>query len=152
VAANGTYTLLVEVGSDAAVTVGALGERTLRAGRYAYVGSAFGPGGLSRVDRHRELARGERSARHWHVDYLLGRPEATVARAVTSEGTDAECAVARAVADADGIDRVDAFGASDCDCRSHLLYAPPARTDRLTAAVERAHATARGREYGERGR
>jgi endonuclease-3 len=143
VAAKGTYTLVVELRTDATVTVGALGERSLRAGRYAYVGSAFGPGGLSRVDRHRELARGERSARHWHVDYLLGRPESTVVGAVTSEGVDAECGVARTLADADGIDQVARFGASDCDCRSHLSYAPPARADRLSAAVERAHATAR---------
>jgi endonuclease-3 len=143
VAGTGTYTLLIAFESDATVTVGALGERSLRAGRYAYVGSAFGPGGLSRVERHRELARGERSARHWHVDYLLGRPEATVARAVTSESVDAECAIARRLADTDEVGRVEAFGASDCDCRSHLLYASPTLTGRLTAAVERAHASAR---------
>jgi len=134
---EGSYTLLIDLASDATVTVGALGAHEFGAGRYAYVGSAFGPGGLGRVDRHRELARGEREARHWHVDYLLGAAPASVARAVTSEGVDVECAVAGALDDR--FQRVEGFGASDCDCPSHLYYAPPGETEALAGAVERAH-------------
>ena len=117
---RGTYTLLVELSRPVDVRVGALGERTFRAGWYAYTGSAFGPGGLSRVERHRELASGERDVRHWHVDYLLGHPGAALRDVVVTEEEDVECTVARSL---DG-DVVPGFGASDCDCDSHLVRFP----------------------------
>jgi len=133
---EGTYTLLVELAEPATIEVGALGEREFPAGAYAYTGSAFGPGGFARVERHRELAAGERDARHWHIDYLLGHPEASVAAVVRTADADVECAVSRALADGDGITRVAGFGASDCDCDSHLVAG---EGDRLRRAVERAH-------------
>jgi len=138
-AEEGTYTLLVELTEPATVEVGALGEREFAAGTYAYTGSAFGPGGFARVERHRELAAGERDARHWHVDYLLGHPDAGVAAVVRTADADVECAVSRALAEADGTERVAGFGASDCECDSHLVRA--ADGDRLRATVERAHGT-----------
>ncbi|MFB6150818.1 MAG: DUF123 domain-containing protein [Haloarculaceae archaeon] len=130
---EGTYTLVVELADPARIAVGALGEYAFDAGWYAYTGSAFGPGGFARVDRHRELAAGERDARHWHVDYLLGHPAASVDAVVRTPGADVECAVARAVAG----ERVPGFGASDCDCDSHLAYAEERAT--LVSSVERAH-------------
>jgi Uri superfamily endonuclease len=130
---EGTYTLVVELAEPAVVKVGALGRRELAAGWYAYTGSAFGPGGFARVERHRELAAGERDARHWHVDYLLGHPAAAVDRVITTPGADIECAVARAI---EG-ERIPAFGASDCACDSHLVYGPDRAA--LVWSVERAH-------------
>ncbi|WP_254765762.1 GIY-YIG nuclease family protein [Salinilacihabitans rarus] len=127
---GGTYVLAIELAEDATVEVGALGERAFARGTYAYVGSAFGPGGFSRVDRHRELARGERDARHWHVDYLLGAPEATLAHAVLFPDEDRECDLAATLPG----DPVPDFGASDCDCEAHLLAAPG--TAALLAALE----------------
>lgn len=128
---GGTYTLVIGLAEPAAIEVGALGIHELPPGSYAYTGSAFGPGGFSRIDRHRELARGERDTRHWHIDYLLGHPAATIEAVVRTPEADVECAVARALPDAG----IDGFGASDCDCGSHLASA-----DRgLPAAVERAH-------------
>jgi endonuclease-3 len=135
---EGTYTLLVELDRDATVEVGALGERALDRGWYAYTGSAFGPGGFARVERHRELAAGERDARHWHVDYLLGHPGATLREVVRSGGADVECAAARRLPDGP----VEGFGASDCDCPSHLAPLDGGRR-RALAAVEAAHAEAR---------
>jgi len=129
----GTYTLVVGLEKSVAVEVGALGDRRFDAGWYAYTGSAFGPGGFARVGRHRGLAAGERETRHWHVDYLLGHPAATVETDVRTPGADVECAVARAI---EG-DRIPDFGASDCDCASHLVYAP--RRDDLLWSVQRAH-------------
>jgi endonuclease-3 len=114
---DGTYTLLVRVPTRHRIEVGALGTHTFDPGWYAYTGSAFGPGGLSRVDRHRELAAGDRDVRHWHVDYLLGLPDASVDTVVTTGGEDIECRVAQAI---DG-ERVPAFGCSDCACDSHLV-------------------------------
>ncbi|WP_254279579.1 GIY-YIG nuclease family protein [Haloarcula marina] len=131
---GGTYTLVLERTSDGTVEIGALGERSLPAGWYAYTGSALGPGGFSRVDRHRAVATGENTARHWHIDYLLGDPSTSVDAVVTTEA-DVECGVAERLLDAG--DAVPGFGCSDCRCRSHLVR----REDRdaLVATVERAH-------------
>lgn len=140
---GGTYTLLVSLSDDATVTFGAQGDHDLAAGWYAYTRSAFGPGGLSRVERHRDVATGENDTRHWHVDALLGHPDSRLAAAVTSEGVDAECRIARAIRDAAGVEGVGALGASDCDCRTHLAFAP--ERDVLEGAVRAAHRAARDR-------
>lgn len=136
-ATGGTYTLLIELPVEARIETGALGDHAFPAGWYAYTGSAFGSGGFARVDRHHELAAGERETRHWHVDYLLGHPDARVATDVRSPNADVECAVARQLPDGP----VDGFGASDCDCGSHLAYAAD-RTG-LLRAVRAAHEEAR---------
>jgi endonuclease-3 len=134
---GGTYTLLCSLPEPTTLTVGALGDHRLPAGAYAYTGSALGPGGFARVDRHRRVARGDSDARHWHVDHLTGSPATTLVDAVTTRA-DAECRVARALPDGP----VDGFGASDCDCRSHLAHAPT--TAALRARVDRAHASLDG--------
>lgn len=131
---GGTYTLLVEVPRRTTVTFGALGERSLRAGWYAYVGSAVGPGGFARIDRHRRVAAGVNPTRHWHVDYLLGVSDSRIDRVIRSEGIEAECSIARAI---DG-DPVEGVGATDCSCGSHLIF--DGDRTRLAAAVEAAHA------------
>ena len=131
---TGTYTLVLELTTDATVEVGALGSHRFDAGRYAYTGSAFGAGGLSRVDRHRELAAGDRVVRHWHVDYLLCHPETRLAAVVTSEHVDVECAVARRLPTGP----VSGFGSSDCDCESHLATLGAAPVETVRAAHERA--------------
>ena len=115
--AGGTYVLEIAVASPITVEVGALGSLEFSAPSYAYVGSAFGPGGFSRVDRHRELARGERDVRHWHVDYLLGQPATRLESVVTVPGEDCECELAATLPG----EPVAGFGASDCDCEAHLL-------------------------------
>lgn len=136
-AAKGTYTLMIALSDPATVEFGAAGERDLPGGWYAYTGSAFGPGGFSRVERHRELAAGERDARHWHVDYLLGHSKSRVEAVVKSEGADVECAVGRRI-DAEAITGI---GASDCDCDSHLRYSPDGGGLRRT--VRESHASVR---------
>ena len=134
-AESGTYALLIEVERPKTIHVGALGEIPFDRGWYAYVGSAFGPGGLSRVDRHRSIAAGTHDVRHWHVDYLLGAEGTHLRDVITWPGRDIECELAERV---DG-KFVDRFGASDCDCTAHLI----GRTDR--AVLERSLA-----EAGER--
>ncbi|MFB6136044.1 MAG: DUF123 domain-containing protein [Halobacteriaceae archaeon] len=136
---SGTYVLLARVPRPLTVEVGALGDRDFE-GWYAYVGSALGPGGFSRVERHRELAAGERDARHWHVDYLLGHPAVELVGDVRAAGADAECAVAGRLAD--DFAAVPGFGASDCACESHLFGAG-GREAALRAAVEAAHESVR---------
>ena len=81
---GGTYTLVVSLEATT-LTFGAAGERSLRAGPHAYIGSALG-GGFTRVERHRELVAGERDTRHWHIDYLLGAPSRRSSATVACRG------------------------------------------------------------------
>ncbi len=130
---GGTYTLVIELSQPTEITVGALGNIEFETGWYAYVGSALGPGGFSRIDRHRELAAGDRETRHWHIDYLLGHENARLETVEKTAGIDGECQVA----EAHDCESVAAFGCSDCGCKSHLFY-HPAR-EQLLAAVEDTH-------------
>ncbi|MFC7196510.1 DUF123 domain-containing protein [Halosimplex aquaticum] len=147
--AEGTYTLVLELAASATIEVGALGAREFAPGWYAYSGSAFGPGGFARVERHRELCAGERDARHWHVDYLLDHPDVRAEAVGRTPDEDVECEVSRLLAGeesddrggADERERVPGFGASDCDCGSHLVY--EAGGESLRRAVERVHRTYR---------
>ncbi len=126
---SGTYVLVIERAEEADIEVGALGPRSFPAGTYAYVGTAFGPGGFSRIDRHRDLAAGRRDVRHWHIDYLLGHPESQLAYAIEFPDVDRECELTDRLPG----DRVAGFGASDCDCGAHLLAVPDAATVREAA-------------------
>ena len=136
---GGTYTLIAALPEPIGIDVGALGERRVPAGAYAYTGSALGSGGFSRVHRHRRTARGEHDVRHWHVDYLLGQPSARIDRVVHSPGIDAECAIASELPDGP----IDGFGASDCSCSSHLswLADPEGLIERVVRTHERAART-----------
>ena len=63
---KGVYVLIVSVGKDIRVNIGALGSIFFERGLYAYVGSA--QNGLERrVQRHRRKAK----KKFWHIDYLL---------------------------------------------------------------------------------
>ena len=120
----GTYTLVFAIPEPIAVEAGALGVRELPAGEYVYTGSALGSGGFSRIDRHRRVAAGDHDVRHWHVDYLGGHERVSLAAVERlGGGRDEECRLARelAAAAADG-DPVAGFGASDCECPSHLAH------------------------------
>jgi Uri superfamily endonuclease len=134
---GGTYTLLVVLPATTDIEVGALGSQRFPAGWHAYTGSALGSGGFARVERHRELAAGERDTRHWHVDYLLGHPDTTLREEITSSGDDIECAVAQRLP----AGPAEGFGASDCGCGSHLAHFDT--RERAVAAVRAAHDTAR---------
>lgn len=118
----GTYILLLAMPFDETICVGALGERSFRAGYYLYVGSALN-GLRGRIARH--LRHTKRL--HWHIDYFLQR--ARICEIWYHLGTERyECAWARALAILPGIDAVALpFGASDCACPTHLFRAqsPP---------------------------
>ena len=116
----GSYVVLIACSQPTTIEVGALGDRSFRATTYAYVGSAFGPGGLSRVDRHRRVAAGDHDVRHWHIDYLLGTTGVGIEAVETYPNRDIECDLATVI-EAAGCQPVPAFGASDCDCESHLF-------------------------------
>jgi len=118
---SGTYALQLRCSAPRRLEIGRLGTLTTRQGVYVYVGSAFGPGGLSaRVGHHRRVS----SRPRWHVDYL---------RSVTElQGcwytTDPQCREhewATVLRELSGASiPLPGFGSSDCSCPSHLFYFP----------------------------
>lgn len=123
--AGGTYVLVFTLAAPTAVDVGALGTGEFPAGDYAYVGSAFGPGGFSRAERHRRKLDGSGGRVHWHVDALTTLPETSFVCAHLIPDVDAECAVARRLPDGP----LEGFGSSDCRCRAHLSVIDNASLD-----------------------
>lgn len=65
---KGTYILIASVSQMRRLQVGSLGRFELIPGFYAYVGSAFGAGGLRARIGHHLVPTAEP---HWHIDYLL---------------------------------------------------------------------------------
>ena len=113
---RGPYVLLIHVPYDIQLSIGALGDLKLKAGYYAYVGSALG-GLEARVQRH----VGENKKIHWHIDHLLTRGRVIdVIQGETKERK--ECAVAEELAKR--LKPIAGFGSSDCKCGSHLFYGP----------------------------
>lgn len=100
------------------LSIGALGRVTFRAGFHVYVGSALGPGGLSRVTRHIRCALGDIRKPRWHIDYLLMSDKFSLVRVhcfPTEERL--ECHLASLIPG----DMVRGFGCSDCLCTTHLF-------------------------------
>lgn len=98
--------------------VGCLGRRCFD-GIYLYVGSAMGPGGFKRIERHRAVACGRNKTRRWHIDYLLALGELRGAFIIATN-KDMECALARELAKRTE-PAVEGFGASGCLCLTHLF-------------------------------
>ena len=112
---RGTYIMMLDADNDRRITIGRRMTIDVRPGRYLYVGSAFGPGGVrARVNRHFRNA----GICRWHVDYLrrFTRPAGAL---VCYGARDTEHRWARALDDA-GLQAVTGFGCSDCRCRTHL--------------------------------
>jgi Uri superfamily endonuclease len=125
----GTYVLILHALAPPEINVGRLGRFTLPAGRYAYVGSAQGPGGLSaRLARH---ARQDKSM-HWHIDYVTAVLPLVHICAVEG-GERLECVwTRRLLALPTAQSPVAGFGNGDCraGCPAHLIRLP----DDLTLA------------------
>lgn len=138
VEAGGTYVLVFRLDRDATIEVGALGRVPVPAGDYAYVGSAFGPGGFGRAERHRSHLAGESDTVHWHIDALTTRPETSFVAAFLCPEIDVECDVASHLPPGP----VDGFGSSDCGCRTHLSAVARDGVSRIVARVVEAAGSA----------
>lgn len=115
---QGTYILVLRSADEQTVRVGALGSLTITTGVYAYVGSAFGPGGVrARVQRHARTG----GSTHWHVDYL--RSVTTLDEVwYTHDSERRECLWASVLRNgSEASTPLTGFGASDCQCPAHLI-------------------------------
>lgn len=120
-AEKGTYVLLLALDTATPLQIGKLGGFDFPAGWYAYVGSAFGSGGLrGRLKHHCSQVK----TPHWHIDYI--RQAATV-REVWYSASDIrqehEWAVLLLSQPGASIP-APRFGASDCTCPAHLVHFP----------------------------
>jgi Uri superfamily endonuclease len=114
---KGTYLLQLRALNVAQINVGKLGLLEVLPGYYAYLGSAFGPGGLNaRIRRH---LRRDKKLR-WHIDYL--RKFTLDTCAYYEETSRKECLFANELVEAGGRILQKGFGSSDCSCDSHLVY------------------------------
>ena len=116
---KGTYVLVFNLESDYRLTVGKLGRFAFPAGWYAYVGSAFGPGGLAaRLGHHLHIARHP----HWHMDYLRSHGRITEIWYGHGPAFDEHrwTEVLRWMAGTRAV--TPGFGSSDCRCETHLIY------------------------------
>jgi Uri superfamily endonuclease len=114
---KGIYCLVLST-PGARIRVGALGDLSFQSGWYVYVGSALGPGGLSRASRHIRFSRSPGTPR-WHIDYLLATPAFALVSVICAWTAErAECLLAGALKGRG----IPGFGCSDCSCASHLLY------------------------------
>ena len=130
----GTYVLLLDLPHPTAIDIGRLGRFEFPAGRYAYVGSARGPGGLAaRVSRHLRSPK----LSHWHIDYLRAKADPVeIWYAVGSQRK--ECAWATALAGLPSATiPVPRFGASDCKCLAHLIHLGESPGVTITAPLQK---------------
>jgi Uri superfamily endonuclease len=122
VSSKGTYVFILYLEKDAEIVVGRRKSSSsilFRAGYYAYVGSAQGPGGLrSRINRH--LIKDKKSV--WHIDYL--RKEALPVEVwVNVDGKKEERIWADALVIMKGSHAIENFGnTDDRKARTHLCY------------------------------
>ena len=115
----GTYALILKSPAERWIEIGKLGKCLIRPGNYIYTGSAFGPGGLkARIAHHTRISQRP----HWHIDHLrLALPLDEVWYSYDSERYEHQWADAFSRLKG-AIRPIAGFGASDCSCKSHLLF------------------------------
>ena len=111
---KGSYVLLLHLPRAQQITIGKKGPVFFKDGYYAYVGSALN--GLDqRLRRHLK----HQKKLHWHIDFLL--EHAHISDIYTKESRiREECDIATSFDQQ--FDCIPEFGASDCDCTSHLFF------------------------------
>ena len=115
----GTYVLILRLHRRKRLSIGKLGRFDFPQGYYAYVGTAFGSGGLAaRLEHHLAIS----SNPHWHIDYLrvAAKP---LELWVSDEWAKHEHTWACTMHQLRGTSRpAPRFGSSDCSCPSHLFH------------------------------
>jgi len=119
---KGTYLLVIEVRENQKISVGKHSAKNFSKGIYLYVGRA--KGGLQRrIERH--LSKKKKN--FWHIDYLLQKAE--VQEVWIRRDFFDECQTALEVRSLlkYSLIPLKKFGASDCNCPSHLFYLPESK-------------------------
>ena len=115
---KGTYILILHLALPARLTIGKFGTFDFPGGWYAYVGSAFGSGGLrGRLKHH--LAPVTKP--HWHIDYLRAAAPVREVWYFADEKVDEHKWATALLSLPEATLPVARFGASDCKCEAHLF-------------------------------
>ena len=131
---KGIYTLVLRTKEERMIYVGSLGPVIFAGGYYAYTGSARGPAGLKRLERHIRIMNGQNTTRKWHIDYLL--PLANLQESIiTFTDRNLECFIAGQIGAQ--LASIRNFGSTDCCCSSHLHYSID--LDEISCIVRQAH-------------
>jgi Uri superfamily endonuclease len=114
---KGIYQLLIHLPKSMVIPIGRKGRFKFPKGYFIYTGSAR-RGFDARVGRHLRKEK-----RHfWHIDYLLDHASVKQVFLFPDDGRE-ECSLAKKMLrrpEAEVI--VPRFGASDCNCQSHLVF------------------------------
>lgn len=111
---KGNYLIVLYNARNQQLTIGGLGLIVFQPGYYLYVGSAQN-NLTARIRRHQRLKK----KKHWHIDYLRAYTKFIGAWPIRNTKNQ-ECDLANKLTKiADG--SIKGFGASDCECFSHLL-------------------------------
>jgi sugar fermentation stimulation protein A len=111
---SGAYMVIFELKEPSTIKIGSLGEVSFRPAYYVYVGSA--KKNLSaRINRHSR----KRKKEHWHIDCLSSTSKATRLLPIRTQ-EDIECLLSKDLMEICDF-AIPNFGASDCDCGSHLF-------------------------------
>jgi Uri superfamily endonuclease len=114
---KGIYQLLIHLPLSVVIQIGKKGRFKFPKGYYIYTGSARA-GLKTRVGRH---LRKEKK-RFWHIDYLLDHATVKQVFLFPYNGAD-ECSLAKRLLRRPETEViVPRFGASDCNCESHLVF------------------------------
>ena len=118
---KGTYLLFLSNTKSQKINIGKQGDFLFPSGLLVYVGSAFGSGGLmGRISHHLRVNR----KCHWHIDYLLQKmPVFQVLYTENPSRLEHEWAMLLKSIPELSIP-MKRFGASDCQCASHLFHIP----------------------------
>jgi len=112
---KGVYLLIIQVGKDVSIKIGALGKKYFKNGVYCYIGSAQ-ENLEKRIERHLEKEKNN----YWHIDYLLENDSVFVLDVLKKEaGKQEECVIAKRFFE--NAKSIKGFGCSDCNCESHLF-------------------------------
>lgn len=112
---DGIYVLIIQVGEDIDINVGALGTKFFTKGLYAYIGSAQ-TNMEQRIKRHLR----KQKQKFWHIDYLLENATVEITKVFFKKANKTEeCKIARTISEKRK--PISGFGCSDCNCKSHLF-------------------------------
>ena len=118
---SGCYSLIITLKRRKPIRVGKLGLARFPAGTYVYTGSAM-KGLAARLRRHCK----RKKKIHWHIDHLLGLPEARVKNIIIYPPAPyQECRQNQQIAARPGAAVIlRNFGSTDCKsgCASHLFF------------------------------
>ena len=127
---SGIYLLELKLNQTQEIKIGAKGIFSFPAGYYYYCGTAQ-KNLKTRLKRHHS----EDKNFHWHIDYLLDSGDLTNVFTWPLPAV-GECSLARYLENWGGEIIVEGFGASDCNCDSHLFLFEKSIVEKINSLTE----------------